>query len=175
MYGDIISGMKIKTLFIVILICLSVLFCSCEKETVPAEMPADFDFIIVYQHAFIVDTYKDTLTETDLYNGDVIYDVRFDFTDEQMENIYSEFVKRNLHKIEDGTDVGPIRSVPPVGVYFTYTSGGKTLSINCSDVHLPKVGGKEKLNFVEFTDFIIAYIVDSEQYQDAPHIFYGWE
>ena len=156
-------------------ICLSVLFCSCEKETVPVEIPSDFDFKITFEHAFIVDTYESSLAEYDLYTGDVVYDVEFNFTDEQMENIYSEFVKRNLYKIEDGTDVGEIQSVPPESVYFEYTLGGETRSIICTDKHVPHGGNKVKENFVGFTDFIIDYIEVSEQYKNAPHIFYGWE
>ena len=167
--------MKRKTYCIMIMICLSVLSCGCDNNKPSVEMPIDFDFQITFEHAFIVDTYKDSLTETDLYTGDVVYDVKFDFTDEQMENIYSEYVKRDIYKIEDGTDVGKMEVIPPVGVFLVYTLNGETISVLCTDNYISSTSSKVKKNFVTFTNFIIAYIADSEQYKDAPHIFYGWE
>ena len=167
--------MRKNTYFILVMICLSLLLGSCDNNKPPAKMPDDFDFTITFEHAFTVDTYKDILTETDLYIGDVVYEVRFDFPDEQMENIYSEFVQRDIYKIEDGTDVGKIEVIPPVGVFLEYTMNGETISVLCSDNYISSTSSKVKKNFVAFADFIITYVIDSEQYQDAPHIFYAWE
>ena len=179
---------KIKKFYSLIIICLVVLLCGCGKESPPVERPpvntnepqqvattVDFNFVIDFNHAFTVNTYENKLTEKDLYTMDVIYEAEFHFTNKQMENIYAEFLKRNLNKIKDGTDVGKIQSIPPEGVYFTYTSGGETISIICSDKHLHNMSKKRKVDFVEFADLVVSYIKDSQEYKDAPQIFYGWE
>ena len=166
---------KTKIYCVLIAMCFSMLFCSCGNNKPPAEMPADFDFILDFNYAFTVDTYEKTLTETDKYTMETAYQVKFSFTDKQLENIYAEFVDLNIYKIENGTDVGEIEVIPPIGVFLTYTMNGETISIQCTDNYLSGRSKKEKKNFVAFTDFIIAYIAGSEEYIDAPHIPYAFE
>ena len=182
-------NMKMKTkTFCILIMCLVFFVCGCSKESPPVEISPpetdepttiettiDFDFVIKFNHAFTVDTYENTLTEVDLYTMDAIYEVEFSFTNQQMETIYADFLKRNLDKIEDGTDVGEIQSIPPEGIIFTYTSAGETVLINCTDKRLHETSNKRKVNFVEFADLIVSYIKDSPEYKEAPHIEYGWE
>ena len=172
-----------KQISYVILFSLTLFILGCESEstlkedsnfnTMPMEMPSDFDFIVEFGvlKKNVFNTYEETVTKDLITDGTATTNLTF--TAEEMESIYQEMKNVNIIETKNLVPVTNCAQEPFSEDEWEITINGEVITHVISGQYCETTNDAKQL--IELRNYIFSLVKNKEEYKKLPEAKGGYE